>query len=116
MATLATQRETEKKLQNNQYRAIYDFFEQNYEVELEQVPIYQKDRKSPTNITIGRYKIPDITHLLTESGIAEHTVTKFQEDLQDRATNEYFGRESFVTRLRKRPWMFQKVAEYCANN
>ena len=116
LATLKTQKETEEQLQNNQYRAIYGFFEQNYQVELEDVPIFQQNMKCPKNITITRYKISDIANLLAKCGTTEHLVAKIEADLLDCSSDDYFGRESFITRLRKRTNLFNKVAEYCTDN
>jgi len=115
-AKMDEQRENADKLHKSTFPTIYNFFEQNYQIKQEVVPIHQRNKSDNKTVTIGYYQLDDITDLLTRSGVNPVRINRFHEDLVDCSPDGYFGRESFVTRLSKKPNVLQQVVDYCARN
>tara|TARA_Y100000310_G_scaffold89923_1_gene87073 strand:+ start:34032 stop:34415 length:384 start_codon:yes stop_codon:yes gene_type:complete len=116
IATLNTQKERTNNLHNSEFPTIYSFFESNYHYKSEEIPIFRHKGSQKKSVTLGYYRIDDITDLLSRSGLEANSVRSFRNELLDCSGGEYFGRESFVTKLSKRRILLDQVVFYCAEN
>ena len=114
-ASLDKQKEHAKKLSNKVFPVIYEFFESTYDFKSEEVGIHNRSGASDNFITIKHYQIADISDLMLKSGVPQHRVDNFQEDLTERATDGYFGRESFVITLLKNR-LLNQIIDYCSED